>query len=216
MPSPVHPQLRSHAADAAALLLHPLALPRGHPAEIYPFPSEHKLCQPSQASLTRFCSHIALFNAFLSAQLLCRTRALRKSSDWMNTQGSWRAVKRTSCNKQTRGKDYLCKVFWLQWFQVVLIILATVYFYLLIYYFFTPTLAPSAQWLTGAVANLCHPRTYRERGDRCLGTGRTPVPSMSRLSWRHQENCEQLWNKTWGPVTLSSGVCCSKGFTKRE
>ena len=64
-------------------------------------------------------------------------RALRKSSDWINTQGSWRAVKCTSYSKQTRGKDNLCKVFWLPWFLVCLIIIvAIIYLYLLIYSLF--------------------------------------------------------------------------------
>lgn len=95
-----------------------------------PLPKWTQIKPAISVFLTHFCSHIALINTFPSAPFLCWRHALRRRS----TQGSWRAVKCTRYSKQTRGKDYLCKVFWLPWFQVVLIIIvAIIYFYLLIY-----------------------------------------------------------------------------------
>lgn len=106
-------------------------LTTGSPSWDLALPKWTQIMPAISVFLTHFCSHIALINRFLSALLLCWRHALRRRS----TQGSRRAVKCTRYSKQARGKVYLCKVFWLPWFQVVLIIIvAIIYFYLLITY----------------------------------------------------------------------------------
>lgn len=76
-------------------------------------------------------------------------------SKYVNTKGSWRAVKYTNYSKQTRKKDYFCKAFWLPWFQVVLIVtVAIIYVYLhyLLIFYSSPhmhllcTLSPVLHW----------------------------------------------------------------------
>lgn len=142
---------------------------------------------------------------------------------YVNTQGSWRAVKYTNYSKQTREKDYLCKAFWLLWFQVVLIVtVAIIYFYffaLLTNCLLISPHAPPLHPQSGASLVLYQTSATSGAAEKeetgSSGLSRTPVPWMSRLPWRYPKTFEQLWNNTWGAV-IRSGACCSKGFMRRE